>query len=281
MANYFDQFDEPAAPQSPAATGGNYFDQFDEKPAPAGVGMNFTAGLNEGVYNTLGAPVDAAAWVLNQGIRGVNALAGTDINPITHPLGGSRSIAQGFGAIGVPDPETVQASTVGERVARGAGQGAGYMIAPELAVRGAAQAVGRQVGPVMGSLFGNSADAGALAGNAVAGGAAGAGGQVAGQMVPEPYRPLAELGGNLVGGGIGAVAVGAPRMAVEGVRRGMDFAAPLTGSGQERMAGNMLRDAASSPGTAQDALEAGPSSARARLGAHDIPADGRYGPRLS
>jgi len=35
MANFFDQFDEPAGPPAPKAGGSNFFDQFDEPSAPA------------------------------------------------------------------------------------------------------------------------------------------------------------------------------------------------------------------------------------------------------
>src|SRR4051812_35122385 len=49
-------------------------------PAPqqglSGPVANFAAGGNEFFADTLGAPVDAATWLLNKGAAGVDALAG-------------------------------------------------------------------------------------------------------------------------------------------------------------------------------------------------------------
>lgn len=221
-----------------------------------GMVMNATAGLNEGIYGTLGAPVDLATGAVNLGIRGVNALTGSDINTLGDLPGGSRSIARGFGAVGVPDPENVQTVGAGQQVARMAGQGAGYMVAPELAVRGGAKAIGAGVNPYMEALFGTSNSAGELAGNAVVGATAGGAGSVAGQVAPEPWKPVAEMAGNLIGGGVGAVAASGPRAAREGARMGQEYLAPLTEGGRERMASTALRDAASDPYAAREALDA-------------------------
>lgn len=141
--------------------------------------MNATAGLNEGIYNTLGAPVDALTWALNQGIRGVNAVAGSDVPQIKEPVGGSKSISKAFGAVGVPEPETVQATTTGERIARGLGEGVGYTVAPELGGAALARAGLAEVTPraaeAIGQAFGRSQGAADFAGNAAAGAGAGAG----------------------------------------------------------------------------------------------------------
>jgi hypothetical protein len=255
MANFFDQFDEPTSAQPPVV-GGNFFDQFDGEsvPAPAGAGMNFTAGLNEGIYNTLGAPVDLTAGAINLATRGINALTGSEIPAIEDPFGGSRSIARGFGAVGVPDPETVQASTMGERIARGAGQGVGYMMAPETAVRGVAQAAGRTVSPWLEAVAGGSRSAGDLAANAVVGAGAGGGATIAGEVAPESARPMAELAGGLVGGGISGLLAVTPRVAAEGGRMAGQYLQPLTPFGQERIAATALRDAATSPMDVAEAL---------------------------
>ncbi|GAB4063942.1 hypothetical protein KHC28_14285 [Ancylobacter sonchi] len=233
-------------------------DPFAEQPA-GGIGLNLTAGANEAIYNTLGAPVDAVTWALNKGIGGLNSIAGTDIQPITDPFGGSQSISRGFGLVGVPDPQSIQANSSGEKIARAMGQGAGYMLAPELAVRGAAQAAGTGVNALVSALAGSSTSAADALGNATVGALAGGGGSIAGQLAPEPYRPLAELGGNLLGGGLGALAVNTPRMAAEAGRIGRDYAAPLSTTGQERIAAQSLRDAASDPSAVRGALDA-PSS---------------------
>lgn len=219
-----------------------------------GVLMNTTAGLNEGIYGTLGAPVDLAAGAINLGVRGINAVTGAELPTIQNPIGGSQSIAEAFGAIGVPNPADIHATSAGEKIARGAGQGVGYMVAPELAVRGVAQASGRTVGPWLSSLFGESRTVGDVAGNALAGAAGGAGASLAGQVAPEPVRPVAEMAGGLVGGGLGALAASAPRIAAEGARMAGDYIAPLTETGRERLAATALRDAASDPAAARDAL---------------------------
>lgn len=233
-------------------------DPFAEQPA-GGVGMNLTAGANEAIYNTLGAPVDAATWVLNKGIGGLNSIAGTDLQPITDPFGGSQSISRGFGLLGVPDPQSIQANSSGEKIARAMGQGAGYMLAPELAVRGVAQAAGAGVNGLVAALAGRSAGAADALGNAAVGALAGGTGSIAGQIAPEPYRPLAELGGNLLGGGIGALAVNTPRMVSEAGRMAGDYLAPFTPSGQERVAAQSLRDAASDPSAVRGALDTPPA----------------------
>ncbi|MDR6955979.1 hypothetical protein J2X65_005366 [Ancylobacter sp. 3268] len=232
-------------------------DPFAEQ--PSGIGMNLTAGANEAIYNTLGAPVDAVTWALNKGIGGLNSIAGTGIQPITDPFGGSQSISRGFGLVGVPDPQSIQANSSGEKIARAMGQGAGYMLAPELAVRGAAQAAGTGVNALVSALAGRSTGAADALGNAAVGALAGGTGSIAGQLAPERYRPLAELGGNLLGGGLGALAVNTPRMAAEAGRIGRDYAAPLSTTGQERIAAQSLRDAASDPSAVRGALDAPPS----------------------
>jgi hypothetical protein len=45
------------------------------------------------------------------------------LSEIRDPIGGSQSIANAFGTVGVDDPANVQANTTGERIARGVGEG--------------------------------------------------------------------------------------------------------------------------------------------------------------
>jgi hypothetical protein len=61
-----------------------------------GVLMNAAAGLAQGVYGTLGAPVDAMTWAMNRGIDGVNYATGADLGYIEDPFLGSRSLARGI-----------------------------------------------------------------------------------------------------------------------------------------------------------------------------------------
>ena len=49
----------------------------------------FGAGLNEGIANFAGTPVDIMTGALNLGSAGINAALGTEIPAITDPVGGS------------------------------------------------------------------------------------------------------------------------------------------------------------------------------------------------
>ena len=87
--NPFAQFDRPAEGTS---AGANPFAQFDATPAQgSGVAANFAANFNAAGANLVGAPVDAATWLLNR-IPGVN---------IQHPIMGSDFLKHNvLGAIG-------------------------------------------------------------------------------------------------------------------------------------------------------------------------------------
>jgi len=221
-----------------------------------GIARNFGAGADSALYATLGAPVDAANWVLgnvkkqfttNPFDREANATPAQPL--VAEPFGGSRSIAHMFGAAGVPDPETIPANTTGERIARGIGAGAGYAIAPEAALAGLTRAgvVAPQAVETLGQVFGRAESLGSMAGNAVAGATGGGTAAMAEEMVPDRYKPLAGTIGGLIGGAAGAAAASAPRAAGAGVRVVGEALDPLTAGGQQRAAGRIIRDAASNP----------------------------------
>lgn len=262
--NVFDQFDAPAPSQGAAP---NIFDQFDEPqqrqpPAPSGPWNNATAGLNDAIYSTLGAPVDAATWLTNKAVQGVNAVTGSDLPQArTNLPGSSRWLAGAGEAVGVNDPSKVQAATIPEKLARAAGAGVGGMVAPEAALGALNRAgvVGEGAMNTLGSIFGRSASVGDVATNAAVGAAAGVGGQMAGQVVPEPWKPLAETAGNLVGGAAGAGAIAAGRGAAQLPQAWRDFrlSDPAT---QEAAAGARLRQAATDPAAVRDALDAAAAS---------------------
>jgi hypothetical protein len=101
-----------------------------------GLARNAAAGFSEGVYGTLGSPVDAATWLVNRGIDGVNAVAGSEISNLGDLPLGSRSIATNLEHYaGIPDPAKVRAVTLAEKAARAAGEGAAYAIAPQALLR--------------------------------------------------------------------------------------------------------------------------------------------------
>lgn len=136
----------------------------------------------------------------------------------------------------LPQPQNPQ-----ERIARMGGEGAVLMLAPEAAM-------GR-----LGSI-GNAARA------ATVGLTSGAGGQAAAEAVPEKYKPIASLIGGLGGGLAGEAVSAVPGVIGSGARAAADYVAPLTTSGQERLAGQTIRGAATNPDEAIAALDTAPKA---------------------
>lgn len=263
-----------AAPRGEDVADSNLFHDLippgESKPAEkeGGLWNNITAGANEALYSTLGAPVDAATWAVNKGIHGINALTGSDLPDARPGIGGSQSIADAFGAIGVNDPKTVEPKGPLERAARATGAGAAAMVAPEAMVGALAQAgmLTPKAVQMLAPLFGDGASLANTARNATLGAVGGATGSVAGQAAEEAgygaLAPLAELAGGLAGG-IGAdLAMSAPGAAARAARQAVDYVAPTTAS-QDRVAGRILNDAASDPATviAADGAQLVPGSA--------------------
>ncbi|GAA4169495.1 hypothetical protein [Shinella granuli] len=219
----------------------------DPSPEGDGLALNATAGLNQGIYNTLGAPVDFSRWLINKGIEGANYVTGSEMSTIpTDSFGGSESISSMFGAVGVPEPKDIQALTPEERVARGVGEGVGYTVTPAGIVGGAAR-TGALTGRALDTatrMFGPSNSVGRMVGDAIVGGASGAGATVAMEATPDEYDALAGIGGGMAGGGVGAVAAGVPAMLQSGYRMTRDAAAPLYQAGRERLAARQLADSA-------------------------------------
>lgn len=186
-------------------------------PKISGAAANLAAGANEGIAGTLGAPVDLLTGAINLGSRGVNALAGTDIPPIQNPVGGSRWVENAMGLIGA-NPQNVEAQGFGQNLMRGIGSGvAGAVLPAGIAgqIPRAMDALG-QAAPIVRGVA-NTLAAPSAAANAVAGAGAGVGGTVAQQVVPQQYSGLAQLAGNLAGGGVAALGMGT----AEGALRGM------------------------------------------------------------
>jgi hypothetical protein len=130
-------------------------------------------------------------------------------------------------------------------------------VAPEAAVGAAGELGALAPSAVKGlkGIFGSSETLPAALGNAAVGAASGAGGSAASELAPEPYKPLAEMGGNLVGGGLGVAGVEAARGAQWLSSAARDYFAPLTESGQELTAGKKLADRSTSPAALRDALD--------------------------
>lgn len=227
-----------------------------------GVAMNATAGVNEALYGVAGLPVDAMRGAMNLGVRGFNAATGADVPQIPeNSFGGSRSIAEAAGTVAPElDPRNTEAQTSNDRLARGVGQGVGGSVAPA-GVVGGLQRAGVQVSPLVQALAGRSNSGAAVAADATAGAAAGGGSALAQELAPEKYKPAAALAGGIVGGGLGAVATGIPGLARVGAEAAGDFIAPLTERGREGLAASRLREAASDPRAAVEAIDNAPAPA--------------------
>lgn len=255
MAGLFDDL----IPQPSQQRASGFFDDLiPQQPPPSGAFNNATAGLNSAIYSTLGAPVDAATWLTNKAVQGINAATGAALPQARTNLPGSSDWLAGIGeAAGVNDPAKVLATTPGEKLARAAGTGIGFTLAPEAAIGalGRAGILGEGAVNALAPYIGHSTSLGDVALSTGIGGAAGAGGELAAEAAPERYRPIAEVGGNLLGGGaaVGAMALG--RGAAQAGRAAADWLAPITQSGQERAAGMVLRDAATDPATLRANLE--------------------------
>lgn len=157
----------------------------DYKPTKqTGILANAGAGTNEGTMRLLGAPVDVATGALNLGAKGVNALTGTNIPLIEHPVGGADWWMDRERAVGL-DPRDVETRSTLEKLARAGGEGVADVALPGAAAR-ALPALGGAAGAVQ-RMFGSGASAsGAASGAAAAVGGEGAGEATQGTAA-EPY----------------------------------------------------------------------------------------------
>ncbi len=246
-------------------------------PAKAGgFTRNLGAGVNEFIAGGLGAPVDAATWLLNKS----GAAFGGKL-PIQNPFGGSESIKSLMGMVGA-DPRQVGQNNWQDTAARTVGSDAMAMVAPYMGARAAiARGFGAAVPTASGAvssapatipetavqMFGSLAPVNAglartalgAAGNA----AIGAGGSVAGQgmeaMLPEgsPYRPLANFGGQMLGGGLVAGGMGLGKAGINYAGDQLrESLGPMFENYRKGIVGEKLRTNATDPYAAAQALDA-------------------------
>jgi hypothetical protein len=182
------------------------------------------AGFNETLANVAGAPVDFANWLLHRSQAGIPSPLGPAPDA---PFMGSNFIKRNIlGAAGI-NPEDQPAVTAPERIARGAGGGIAGMMLPGMSL----------------------ADLGI-------GAAAGAVGKGAAEIVPEPWKPSAEMAGNMAGG-LGALGVAAGGRAA-GNLAGTAARYPLATQGAiEREATQRFAGAAENPGAVAAAIDEG------------------------
>lgn len=195
------------------------------------------SGINEGLANIIGFPVDAATAGLN--------LMGAGIE---RPFGGSEQLRD----LMAPTITDAEPQTGLQRIARRTGQEVGAAAVPVAGLLNMGRRAGQAAGPIMRALGIDQARRypgrfAAAEGAAAVGGGVGAG--VAGELAPDSV--LAELAGQLIGGATPSLT----RSMVGGVLEG---AAPaFTEAGQRRAAGRALRDAAVYPDNAALELERG------------------------
>lgn len=133
------------------------------------------SGVNEGLADTLGLPVDAMTAALNLVPRGINAAANTNIPTIENPVLGGEWLKQKMGGWGVYD----QTNDPSKQFVRRVGQSVGAAAVP---VAGTSRTLGQ-----------------GMTGIATAAGG-GFGGAAAQQAFPG--NPVAEFAGETLGGGL-------------------------------------------------------------------------------
>lgn len=172
-----EQFDAKMGEQQPAATIPT------ASPAPAkeesyseSWPSQILSGVNEGIASTLGAPVDLATAGLNLASTGANTFLGTDLPQIEHPVGGGDTFRQ------------LLSPTIKEESSDPTKQMA----------RRVAKEVGAFVIPGMGPIAKSAKPLATVGKELAAAVGSGTGAAIANQALPD--NPLAEIGGQLMGG---------------------------------------------------------------------------------
>lgn len=238
-----------SSPAKDAASGAP--DQKSNRGAtPSSIVGELGSGLSDAAIHAAGLPFDIAAGVENLGIRGVNALTGSSL-PLAK--GGSQRLSELFGAVDPRmDPANNPPQNLAENIARGVGEGAGgAAVMP--GVPGVLGAAGLTGAPLQAA----QTAAGPLsAGNVAINAAAGAGGNVAASMVPDRYKPLAQMAGSLAVGGTATPLTEIPAVAHAGVQAGKNFVAPMTAAGRQQLAADTFARGVADPAAAKSALGA-------------------------
>jgi hypothetical protein len=185
----------------------------------SGAWLNLNAGVDDVASTILGAPADLLGGAYNFLASAGNAAGAPRVPMVGNLPGGSADVMNTL------EPQPIVPHGFLERAARSTGAGLaslplggaiGGMVAgaaPELgaaagaALPGAAGTTAANVAGTVGRVAGGVADAPALP--ALIPTATGAvTGQAAGDIAPDAYKPYANLAGNLIGGGIGAIGQG-------------------------------------------------------------------------
>lgn len=156
----------PAAPAAPQT-------DFNETAFAQG-----TSGVNEGIANVLGLPVDATQGLLRLGAAGINAATGSDIQLPIDAIGGSQSIKAAMAPAIRPE-----SADSGNQMIRRVGEEVGAALVPGMGV------VAKAAAPLR-----SAAAQGAVA--------LGSGGAAAVAQQVAPDNPMAELAAQILGGGV-------------------------------------------------------------------------------
>lgn len=169
-----------------------------------------TSGANEGLGNTLGAPVDLVNAGLGLGMAGVNKLFGTDYQPSEKPFLGSGYINDIMQDTGSIRPESQDPA---KQIVRRISQEVGAAAIPALGVAGKAAAPTREIAKILASSVGSGT--GAAAANQIA-----------------PDNPYAEMAGQLIGGAsiAGPSALLSQRSANQAIKKSIPTADELLAS---------------------------------------------------
>lgn len=167
----------------------------------SGYVANIGAGTSRAVAGLLGLPIDLINGLTGLDARLNKAIGISDVPPMSLP-GGAGDWQKAFGLVGA-NPENVVPATPGEALAGAVSQGVTGMLLPGGLARMATREAVGAVNPALQALA-----QGAGPGGAFAGALGGATGFAAAQAVPPEYAPLADVFGNIVGGGLGAITAG-------------------------------------------------------------------------
>lgn len=231
-------------------------------PASSGIVANIGAGANDVIAGVIGTPGN----VLDAMQSGVNALVDPALSRLTgkppppqpHGVLSTEGIKDIMGLIGA-DPRKVVAADGADRTARAVGHAIPMMVAPYLGARAAIErGVTQGLPGAAARLFGGPGGPGqsgvattfGALGNAAVGAGGVVGGQIAESLLPDDsiLKPLANFGGQLVGGGLVAGGMGASKGLLNyGAEQARSLLGPFVPSMRERLVGDMLRQNASNP----------------------------------
>ncbi|MCW5720024.1 MAG: hypothetical protein KIS86_02670 [Devosia sp.] len=248
--------------------------QEQEQPLRSGGWNNFTAGLNNSIYATAGAPVDLARTLINDVTQ---SREGEDLPPDISPMaamrailsplgipeipddtvGGRKWVSDRFEGAGVNDPDRVVAANDVEKLLRATGEGVGATIAPEAALASVASRAPTLGTNLLKTILGDARSAGSMARNATMGGVGNASAQAAAESdaIPDWLKPVASLAAGVTGAGAAGAVLEAPNLVRQGMNVARSAIEAMTPAGQEQIVGRTLIKNADDPDAVLQAID--------------------------